>query len=161
MIQRMDNPLGTQSNPFPYGDTITVDERIEYDNGDHHQVKVDLTLLDYIRGEEAYEMLLEKNQFNDEPDEGFEYVLVNVNAFVSDSETEDDPIWLSARSFKFISLDGSIYEFDLLIVPDEFRGNVYNGGSTEGYIVGMVEIGEDFHLSYDSTSGSSVFFDIE
>lgn len=62
-----------RSNPLPLGETGETDEW-------------EVQVLEVVRGEEAFHRLVEANQFNDPPLEGYEYVLVNLRVkYVGDS----------------------------------------------------------------------------
>ncbi|MEW9503098.1 hypothetical protein [Jeotgalibacillus marinus] len=153
--------LGTRSNPLPFGDTITVDESIYDDESESYDATVDFTLLEVIKGEEANQIVADENQFNDEPAEGYEYVLVKVKAEVTSAETEDYYLFLDEYDFKFNSDSGDVYDNTSVVIPDVFTGNAYNGGIVEGYFANQIEIADDFKVSYEPMFGSSVFFEVE
>ena len=154
-------PVGTRSNPLPYGDTITVKENIYDDNFNSYAASVDIKLTEVIRGEEAWKIIQEENQFNEPADEGFEYMLVKVAGTLVDAETEDDSLYFSDMNFKFVSNDGDVYELKSVVIPNELMKELYNGGSAEGYIVNQVRIGDEVKISYDSSEGSPVFFYVQ
>lgn len=159
--EKEEKSMGTRSNPLPFGDTITVKQNIYDDSFNSYAASMEITLLDTIRGEEAWTIIQKENQFNDPAKEGFEYVLIKVNGFLKDAETEDDSLLFTAWDFDFVSDEGEVYDHASAVIPDELHKELYNGGTGEGYIYGEVKVGDNFKVSYDSTEGSPVFFFVE
>ena len=153
--------MGTRSNPLPFGDTITVKENIYDDSFNAYASSLEITLLDTIRGEEAWTILKEENEFNEPAEEGYEYVLVKVKGFLKESETDDDSLYFSDMNFDFVSNDGEVYEWVSVVTPNELSKELYNGGTGEGFIVNQVRTDDDFKVSYDSSEGSPVFLYVE
>lgn len=157
-VEEKEKPIGTRSNPLPFGDTITVKENIYDDSFNSYASLVEITLLETIRGEEAWTIIQNENQFNDPADEGFEYALVKVKGFLKESETEDDSLYFSSMNFNFVSNEGEVYDWASAVIPNELSKELFNGGTAEGYIVNQVKIGDEFKISYNSSEGSPVFF---
>ncbi|MHA6260069.1 hypothetical protein ACXYMX_09140 [Sporosarcina sp. CAU 1771] len=157
-VEEKAKPIGTRSSPLPFGDTITVKERIYDDSYNGYDAHVDITLLETIRGDEAWALIEKENMFNDPAEEGFEYAMLKVKGFLKDAETEDDSLYFNGMSFKFVSQEGEVYDWAMVVVPNELTKELYNGGTAEGYIANQVKIGDDFKVSYDSSEGSPVFF---
>lgn len=153
--------VGTRSNPLPFGDTITVKENIYDDSFNAYASSLEIKLLETIRGEEAWTILKEENQFNEPAEEGYEYVLVRAKGFLKESETDDDSLYFSDMNFNFVTGDGEVYEWASVVAPDSLSKELYNGGTGEGFIANQVRIEDDFKLSYDSSEGSPVFFYVE
>lgn len=156
--KKEEKAVGVRSNPLPLGDTITTKVAIYDDSFNSYAANLDLTIAGITRGEEAWQQILAENQFNSEPDEGMEYVLVKVEALLKDAETEDDSYNLSSFSFKMVSAAGKEYPHVSVVVPSKLDAKLYNGGATEGHVIGQVRVGEDFFLSFNGTEGSPVFF---
>lgn len=156
--KKEEKAVGVRSNPLPLGDTITTKVAIYDDSFNSYAANLDLTIASITRGEEAWQQILAENQFNGEPDEGMEYVLVKVEALLKDAETEDDSYNLSSFSFKTVSADGKEYPHVSVVVPSKLDAKLYSGGATEGHVIGQVRVGEDFFLSFNGTEGSPVFF---
>ena len=159
--EEKEKAVGVRSNPLPFGDTITVMENIYDDSFNAYASSFEITLLEMIRGDEAWEVIKNENEFNEPAEDGFEYVLVKVKGFLKDSETEDDFLWASSMNFDFVSSEGEVYDWGSAVIPNEFEKELYNGGTVEGFIVGQVKVGDDFKVSYDSSEGSPVFFNVE
>jgi hypothetical protein len=121
--------LGTsRSDPAAFGET-TVGEDWE------------LTVLDVIRGADAWAMVQAANMFNDPADEGMEYVLVRMRARYINSFDEYDEI--VGHRFRSVGDALVIHEYPSVVAPDPTLDfYVYPGGVVEGYIVLQAEIGE-------------------
>ena len=157
-VEEKEKPIGTRSNPLPFGDTITVKENIYDDSYNSYASLVEVTLLETIRGEEAWALIEEANMFNEPAAEGHEYAMVKVKGFLKESETEDDSLYFSSMNFNFVSNEGEVYDWASVVAPNELDKELYSGGTAEGYIVNQVKVGDDFKVSYDSSEGSPVFF---
>lgn len=153
--------VGTRSNPLPFGETITVKESIYDDSFNAYESFLEITLLETIRGPEAWTIIEQENMFNEPAADGLEYVLVKVKGFLKESATDDDSLYFSNMSFNFVSNDGEVYEWVTAVVPNELSEELYNGGTGEGYIANQVKVGDDFKVSYDSSEGSPVFFFVQ
>lgn len=159
--EEKEKAVGTRSNPLPFGDTITVKENIYDDSFNAYASAVEITLLETIRGEEAWTMIQNENQFNEPAEEGFEYVIVKVKGFLKESETDDDSLYFSSMNFNFVSNDGEVYDWASVVVPNDLSTELFNGGTGEGFIANQVKVEDDFKVSYDSSEGSPVFFYVE
>lgn len=159
--EEKEKPIGTRSNPLPFGDTITVKESIYDDSFNSYEALVDVMLLETVRGDVAWTMIEAENQFNEPAAEGYEYVLIKAKGFLKEAETEDDSLYFSNMNFKFVSQEGEVYDWASAVTPDELSKELYNGGTAEGYISNQVKIGDDFKVSYDSSEGSPVFFNVK
>jgi len=153
-----ESPIGTRSNPLPFGSTITVEDSIYDDNSNHYSATLDITLLESFRGEEAWKLIQAENEYNEPPLEGFEYALVKVKGNLKDAETENDSFYFSDMNFDFVSNEGEVYEYASIVIPQPLDKEMYKGATTEGYIVGQVRKEDDFKVSYESSEGSPVFF---
>ena len=156
-----ENAIGTRSNPVPVGQTHTVKQAIYDDNSDSYNATVDITISDVTRGEEVYKKALEMNEFNEAPQEGYEYVAFKVDATVKDAETQDFALFISDTDFNFISKDGSPYEYASIVYEPVLSANVYAGGSTSGYVVGQVKVGDEVQVVYEDADFKNVFFSIK
>ena len=110
-IEEKEKPIGTRSNPLPFGDTITVKENIYDDSFNSYESLVEITLLEIIRGDEAWALIQEENMYNEPAEEGFEYAIVKVKGFLKESETEDDSLYFSSMNFNFVSNEGEVYDW--------------------------------------------------
>ena len=156
-----EKPVGTRSNPLPFDETITVKENIYDDSFNAYTSALDITLLETIRGEEAWAIIQKENMYNEPAAEGFEYALIKVKGFLKESETDDDSLYFSNINFNFVSNEGEVYEWGSAVVPNELSKELYNDGTGERYIANQVRVGDDFKIAYDSSEGSPVFFFVQ
>lgn len=100
----------------------------------------EVEILDSVRGEKAYHVVLAANSFNDPPFEGFEYLLVKYRIRSLHRGSDEESIGLH------VSGDGNVlhYSFDANAVsPDPILDTYLPGGAaSEGWEVYQVNIGE-------------------
>jgi hypothetical protein len=149
---------GTRSNPVAFNETAIITQDIYDDNSESYEAKIELSIIEVIRGQQAFDILKKENQFNEPAPDGFEWVLVKAKGKVVESETEDYPYWLSGMNFKFVGSDGKVSNEEVsAVVPDELADELYNGAEGEGYFADVVKVNDDFKLEFEGY-GSSVFF---
>jgi len=155
--------LGSRSNPLPLQKTATIDDEIYNDAGDTFAIKFDLTVLEVIRGQEAYDMLMSMNEFNEPAPEGYEWVLAKTKVKFVESETEDIPFFIDGvMNFTMVSENGDIYSGDVYATTEpDFSFEMYVGSEKEGYITGLVKAGEKAQLRYEEFLGGHVFFNLQ
>jgi hypothetical protein len=117
---------GTRDNPLPLGTTITIGAPGAPD----WEVTVGPSTLD------ATEIVLAENQFNDPPEAGLQYAMLNLDATYV-GETSGTP-WVDI-SVSYVGADGVTYEsYDTFAVaPDPFTdiNELFPGGSGSGNVV--------------------------
>lgn len=121
--------LGSErTNPAPLGETVTTD---------NWQV----TILEAVRGDEAWAMVQEANQFNDPPDEGMEYV--TVRAHVRYISTVDESASIDDFHFKTTGSAGVLYDRPSIVDPrPQLDVTLYPGGEYEGWVALQAAQGE-------------------
>jgi hypothetical protein len=93
-----------------------------------------VTVLDVIRGDKAYEMAKAKNQFNDPPDEGMEYLAVR--ARVKDLNPQDDFTMIGSGWFKTVGSKNVFYDAPSVVDPEPaLEAYLYPGGEVEGWVI--------------------------
>lgn len=124
--------LGSRRNPIPLGQEAQV--------GDW-TVKVLGATLD------ATQAILDENQFNDPPEAGYQYVLVNLEATYDG--TESATFWVE-MSYTFVGSGGNTYESGMAVAPDPItdEGEVFPGASVSGNLV--------FAVASDQVSGGTL-----
>lgn len=124
-----ENDLGFDRNtPVPIGERVV---------GDTWEIWVN----EAIRGDEALARLKEANQFNEDPAEGMEYVLVNIGARNVKPESGSDSI--DGFAFKATGDAGRVYDNPSIVEPvPELSFDVYAGGEVSGWATVQVAIGE-------------------
>lgn len=111
---------GTRANPLPVGSTISTD---------NWEVTVNDVNLD------ATDVILAENMFNDAPEDGHVYIMVELTATYVGSDPEGDAPWVGVE---YVSASGNSFEtYDAFVSePNSFdrTGTLYEGASTTGNI---------------------------
>lgn len=155
--------VGTRSNPVKISEVANI-ETATYDNdSNEYKTNIDLSVVEVLRGDQAFQKLQEMNEFNEAAPEGYEWVLVKSKVKVVDSETEDYPFTIDGiMNFKFVSESGDIYDGSVVGTTEpDFSFEMYTGNEKEGYISGLVKTGEEATMQYDSWVGNIVFFNLK
>jgi hypothetical protein len=155
--------LGSRSNPVPFKTTATVEDEMYNDNGDSFPIKIDLTVLEVVRGDAAFQKLKSMNEYNEEAPEGYEWVLAKTKVKLIESETQDYAFLIDGiMNFKMVSESGDIYSGDLVGTTEpDFSFEMYVGNEKEGYISGLVKTGEKAQLRYEQLMDGQVFFNLQ
>jgi hypothetical protein len=101
----------------------------------------EITLLEAVRGEEAWTWLQAVNQYNDPPATGLEYVVARVRArYIG---TEDEAASISGSSFRSTGDAGIVYDNPVVVEPAPvLDAYLFPGGTYEGWITVQAEQGE-------------------
>ena len=130
--------VGTRKNPAKVGDTITVEIDSYAGTG-----TLEITLSEVVSGDEAWTMIVNENQFNDAPGEGNEYILAKFDVtFVTDKSSDDTPLEVRERNFKYSTTDYSIQDLPSLVTPDGLDLTLYEGASGSGWVALVAKEGE-------------------
>lgn len=98
-----------------------------------------MSVVEVFRGEEAFDMLVEANSYNESPADGHEYVLVRLRAHSLSRDDTFDDIWES--DFKATGNENVLYERISLVEPEpRFGFYLFPGGSGEGYAAFQVRV---------------------
>jgi hypothetical protein len=114
--------LGTDAaNPAPFGQTATAEDW-------------QIIVTDVLWGEQAWEVVLDANQFNDPPPEGMMYVLVNVRVrYIGLADGEHN---VSDSAFTLLTSTGEEMTSPSVVSPEpELFFDLYAGGEVTGWIV--------------------------
>jgi hypothetical protein len=123
------NDLGlSRDKPAKIGDTvITEDWQIQIHS--------------YLRGEDAWNQIKQWTDYAQEPEEGMEYLLVDVS--VKNLGIEDVAIRVDGMSFKSSGSRNVVYDILYVYVPGYLlETSLYPGGEERGYVVLPIAIGE-------------------
>lgn len=153
---------GTRSDPMQLGSTAQLDVMINGDDyDDRYEASAELTISEIIIGEEAYDMLIAENQFNDPAPEGYQWALINSSIELVDSETEDYAYYVMDH-FEIVEGDGSAAPRESAVTPDEYGSEyIYSGGTSTGYSSVLVPEDNEFLIKYDGFSSNTVFFEVD
>lgn len=147
----------SRTNPLSMGDSVIVDCH-DYLNGNY---KIDISLKSIIRGNEAWALIQDANMFNDPPGDELEYMLATFEITLIQTEN-DAQIRISEYDFESVSAKGSVYDFDWAVSPEpSIEAELYQGGSTKGYVVLLVDVGDQPVIRYEYEYNKFVWFDIE
>jgi hypothetical protein len=111
----------TQDQPVPFGQTAT---------GEDWQ----LIVLDVIKGEAAWEKIIEENQFNDPPEAGMEYIMAKLRIrYIGLNEHGQ---YIRDDAFSIRTNSGNEFETPSLVEPEpDLDFDLYPGGEAEGWVV--------------------------
>lgn len=147
-----ENDLGSSvDDPAPLGERVVED-------------MWELWVIEHVRGDAALDMVLEANQFNEEPEAGMEYVLVHVGA--RNVGTSPEPEQISSFAFKITGDAGRVYDSTFVVDPaPALDYELYPGGEATGWITLTIPQGEQsLRLIYEpwfSFSSDERYFALE
>lgn len=121
-----------------------------------------VTLLEVVRGQRALDMIMEANEFNSPPEEGFSYILAWVQArnISSDEEAE----WIDSGNFEVVGELNEVYSSPYFTTPDPVLDwQAFPGAELEGWVA--LQAAEDegdlvmiFDSFYDFSDTSTRYF---
>lgn len=139
-----------RSYPAPFGQSVTWTGR--------NREQLNLTMLDLIRGDDAWRQISASNPFNPTPSPGWEYLLYKIRAeYVRASK--DAALMVTSDSFVVVSSDGKEYKpfrVSTLVASEPFLlAQLFVGDSVEGWMIWTIPAG-DTHplLAYGQTTFS-------
>lgn len=141
--------VGTaRSNPAPKGFIITAD-------------KMDFAILETIRP--ADDIVMAGNQFNTKPEEGYQYIFINLQ--IKCNKSSDESCTISTFNFEMIGNEGIVYDAEWFIsgVDGMLDTKEFYGGSTVSGYVSFVVKSSDTTLvfTYDPFLGDKFFMSVE
>lgn len=144
--------IGSRTSPAPIGTTITITGDSMYGT-----IELDVTLTKVIRGVEAKKIVMKENQFNEIPS-GKEVILIWVETNLTKFDPSDDNegFFASDGDFDFFDSTMTGIENESVVVPKEFYGEMFEGGSIKGYVYIVVPKGEKVTARYEEIA----WFDI-
>lgn len=143
----------SRKNPAPIGVTQTYHVNDYSDN-----YTANIQIVDTMRGQEAWDRIIEANMFNEPPQAGKEYILVKARISVQNVKGDKS---VSVDEYMFDGFSSANAEYTKVAVVDPepvFEGDLYSGGSLEGYFVVQVNQNDPapkvvFGRDYDGTGG--------
>ncbi|MBT2732043.1 hypothetical protein [Carnobacterium sp. ISL-102] len=151
---------GKRSNPVSIGESASWD--VLYSDADYVQLEgtVTTTISNLVRGEEAFNYLMEANEFNEAAPEGYEWIIFDMS-LVLDEGSEDDPFNTSTILITPISSDGSEVAQSAYATFEDGTDfgwkDLYKGGKDSGK-VGLIIPQGDETLIEISDMNTSVFY---
>jgi hypothetical protein len=115
-------PLGTiAEEPAPYGEQVTTEDW-------------QLTIVEVVRGDAAWELVQTANRFNEPPAARMHYLAVQMH--VRYIGTSDEARRVYSHSFAIQDNDGIIYEAPSVVGPEpNIDVNLYPGGEHTGWLI--------------------------
>lgn len=122
---------GIRDNPIPLGQPLDLVQ----DNNTYFRI----TVLEVIRGDQAWQMIYQANQFNAAPEEGKEYIVAKIKVEYTNSSIPDKTLSINQWYFGTVSNSQLFEDLVVLVEPSpELNVELLPGGAGEGYIVGIV-----------------------
>ncbi|WP_209121142.1 hypothetical protein [Alkalihalobacillus sp. BA299] len=147
--------IGTRANPLTIGERITLN----YYDWLHGQVHLEMEFQEVISGDEAWNMVREGNQFNEEPADDQEYILAKF--YVKVLEVEEEPFDLHQALFDAVSSAGNTYDDFISVsgVEPSLSNEMYAGAEREGYTYFLVDKNDDNPLAaFQRRTDAEVWF---
>lgn len=141
------NQPGSRSNPFSFGEPGTFVK-----DGDK---EFTVAVVEVLRGQDAYDRVMRANSFNDDPPEGFEYVLVKLSVNYIQGPSPDDMleisynIWGNDYEMGCVSNNQIVTEVPWVSgLEPEIDFRLFPGAQAEGYLALYCESGDENPLLY-------------
>ena len=141
-------------NPAPIGVLQTVKAKAL--SGEY---TAEIKFTEVKRGKEALDVIMAENSLNSSPEEGYEYILAKVYFKNVDCD-EGKSVYINPLEFQAFSAEGVQYDITSsigVVIPDELRGELYQGAEKEGYLLFVTKIGDNpkvsYGTAYDGTGG--------
>jgi len=147
--------LGTKDNPTPIGQHLDL----VIDNDTYFRI----TVLEAIRGDQAWQMVYQANMFNDVPEEGKEYVVAKIRVECTNTRVPNKTLSINAWNFGTLS-NNQLFEDIFIVDPSpELNAELLPGGIVEGYVSEIVFKDDPNALLYykDFLSDMRFFFAIQ
>ncbi len=125
----------SRQNPAPLNTVQTYTSTSEWLDNDH---TITMRVIETVRGDAAWKMIKETNMFNEEAEEGYEYVLAKIA--VTAQYIENDGAYELNR-YKFTAFSSNNEEMTSCSVVEPapaFEGKIYAGGNAEGWVTFLV-----------------------
>jgi hypothetical protein len=141
-----------RDDPAPLGETVTTEDW-------------QVTLLEVVRGEEAWQMVQDTNEFNDPPEAGMEYIAVRVEA--RNISTTDSPTTVDGTWFKTTGTANVLYDWPSVVDPSPaFDCDLFPGGVCQGWMTLQAAQGETglvavFEPLFELFGGNKRFLSLE
>jgi hypothetical protein len=130
--------LGSRDNPYPVGTAAGLEF-----NDDSQSIPFELTIKEVVRGEPALARIMAANQFNDPPPDGFEFVLLLIEAAYTGADDGvlelNERITASVTNNRIIPY-GDTFIYSPCCLEPEFDMQLLAGGVGEGWLALPVAI---------------------
>ena len=149
----------SRSNPVGVDAPLAIAVSSVGSAGTEYNIRV--TLLEFVRGDDAWNLVAEKAYDFNKPKAGFEYIFVKVRFEYLGGLNPDKAFDVSSAWFDVISGKGQEYSkssFDVSPPDPQIRTSLYSGASHEGWMTFSISKEDSkplltFGRSYDGTGG--------
>lgn len=151
---------GKRTNPYKFGEAARA-EFGYYDGDGTYEAALDLVLSNPVRGEEAYNWLLEQNMYNAPAPEGYEWIVFDVAGTLV--EGDDNAPLAQIVQVSSVSASGAQSSPDIYATFDGQYGEaeLYKGGTSVGKLATVVPTNEAFTIQISLQFESDTHFVIE
>ena len=134
----------SRTNPAPPGTTLEIHIEDIFES-----YSAEVTLLELVRGDMAWQAVKEANQFNDPPKEALEYLLARIHFKLTRMGDPEEKFNLSSFHFSAVSREGRDYDLPWIVEPEpSIQAGLYEGANHEGWVVFEVGIEDEPLISY-------------
>ena len=148
----------SRSNPAGVNEVFSVSKK-DFLIGD---VEFEIEMLELVSGDDAWGIIYEANEFNDEPPEDMEYILAKFRVRILSTE-EDDPYDLNHAKFSAVSAEGVEYTEFISVsgLEPNLRADLYEGAEHTGWTYFLVEKNDSSPLAVmDRRLNSEIWFSL-
>lgn len=142
---------GTQENPQPFSQPVRVAANfLDLNTMTFFPAELEVTVLNSIRGEEAWRLLVGENQFNPMAPAGKEYILNRLKCKIVAPENPTAIAKFSEFDFNYYSKEGNPYERVTVIAPDRLGSELEVNVEKEGYLYALIDSGDVPVINYQN-----------
>ncbi|MCD1294054.1 hypothetical protein CUJ83_03470 [Methanocella sp. CWC-04] len=129
-------PAGfSKDNPAPIGETITVEDW----NWGQKKISIEITLLETVRGDEAWNRISDANVLNQAPKDGKEYLMAKFRYRLEKLGPAGESFRISTLDFDAVTTDGVVVNgIPLMAGIEMINAELYEGGTKEGWVIYQV-----------------------
>lgn len=130
----------SRKNPAPIGtaQTYAADFTNSYFYSKDANYVANVSVTDIVRGEEAWNLILKSNSFNDEAPEGYEYIIADVSIDLISTAKDEEKSFIYTM-FNFYSSNYEEYKGPFIILDGELDQKVFAGGKASGKVASIVK----------------------
>jgi hypothetical protein len=153
-VQCIHNPYGSISNPTALGEGWEVKVEDRYTGFRHYEIGMVEAITD---GDIAWQMIKEKNYYNDPPPAGKKYVMAKFYFKLINADKE--PFNVTYHDFEAVSKKGVTYSNKSVVIPDpELWKDLYKGGSFAGWTVFLVDQNDEPKIVWNRKATDEIWF---
>ncbi len=144
----------TRKNPLKLNETGYFDGEKSYS----YNFKVELTMTEVVRGEEAAALVAQGNKYNKPAPEGKEYMLVKFKIKALESK-DDEKVDISNALFDFVSASGVMYDdYTSITGLKPELPEMYVGAEKEGWAYQLIDKGDTPSIVFLEHIDNGVWF---